>query len=316
MSNEPDDLEFRGEDLKECERFISAVNKKARAEGKFRDDQWIADLVGASMAGDALIWWSSLDDEVQESWKLLRKAMLSRYRLHFAGKSATEAEDFVHWIRQRALDAGKLNDPGWTAELASGCFIGSALRWYTALDPGIRGSWDSLQQAIFAQYSEESEEGFTLPMVPTPAPAAAAPNPPRSRARARNRVQRESNVQYSEGSEESLLLRMAPAPALAVAAPNTPAPRIRGRIRVRRENDREIYYLSRVLPTATPDPGQVIATPRMAEALEVEYDAFPPSDDTKTLLIPNGSDISNPCRTDGAYYITFRINFRVVMLLD
>ncbi|KIO17462.1 hypothetical protein M407DRAFT_32869, partial [Tulasnella calospora MUT 4182] len=121
-TNELDNLEFWGRDLKECEQFIAAVNKQARAQGKFRDDQWIADLVGASMAGDALIWWSSLDDETQESWKLLRKAMLSRYRLRFTGKSGAEADDFVDWVRQRALDAGKLNDPRWTAELASGCF--------------------------------------------------------------------------------------------------------------------------------------------------------------------------------------------------
>ncbi|KAG9036637.1 hypothetical protein FS837_001640 [Tulasnella sp. UAMH 9824] len=158
-TNEPDYLEFRGKDLEECEQFIAAVNKQARAQGKFRDDQWIADLVGASMAGDALIWWSSLDDQTQESWKLLRKAMLSRYRLRFVGKSGAEAEDFVDWVRQRALDAGKLNDPRWTAELDSECFSGSVLRWYTALEPGIREDWNSLQQAIFLRYSEDVEEG-------------------------------------------------------------------------------------------------------------------------------------------------------------
>lgn len=54
-TNEPEHLEFQGKDLKECEQFIAAVNKQARAQGKFRDDQWIADLAGASMAGDALI---------------------------------------------------------------------------------------------------------------------------------------------------------------------------------------------------------------------------------------------------------------------
>ncbi|KAG8964087.1 hypothetical protein FRC00_003882 [Tulasnella sp. 408] len=157
------DLEFQGKDLKECEQFIKAVNKQARAEGKLRDDAWIADLVATCMAGDALIWWSSLDEETQASWKLLRKAMLSRYRLHFTGKSTTEAEDFVHWIRQRALDVGKLDDPTWPAKLASGCFIGSALRWYAALDPGIQEDWKSLQQAIFLQYSQDFKEGSLPP---------------------------------------------------------------------------------------------------------------------------------------------------------
>ncbi|KIO15373.1 hypothetical protein M407DRAFT_35065 [Tulasnella calospora MUT 4182] len=46
-ANGPDHLEFQGKDLKECEQFIATVNKYARAEDKFRDDQWIADLVGA-----------------------------------------------------------------------------------------------------------------------------------------------------------------------------------------------------------------------------------------------------------------------------
>lgn len=124
--------------------------------------------------------------------------MLSRYRLRFTGKSGAEAEDFVDWVRQRALDAGKLNDPRWTAELASGCFIGGALRWYTSLDAGIRGDWDTLQQAIFLQYGESFQEGSSLPIVPKPAPAAAAPNLSKPRTRGRIRVQREneSGVYY------------------------------------------------------------------------------------------------------------------------
>ncbi|KAG8906115.1 hypothetical protein FRC01_008119, partial [Tulasnella sp. 417] len=154
----PSNLEFRGRDLKECEHFISTVNKYARAEGKLRDDQWIADLVAVSMAGDAMLWWSALDAETQGSWRLLQKAMLLRYRLQFAGSSGAEAETFVHWVRQRALDVGKFNDPHWPAELASGCFVGSALRWYTSLDSGIRRDWDSLQQAIFRQYGQNVAE--------------------------------------------------------------------------------------------------------------------------------------------------------------
>ncbi|KIO19063.1 hypothetical protein M407DRAFT_31276 [Tulasnella calospora MUT 4182] len=197
-TNEPDYLEFRGRDLKECEEFISAVNKQARAQGKFRDDQWIADLVGASMAGDALLWWSALDQGTQRSWRSLQQAMLLRYRLHFAGKNGAEAEHFVHWVRQRALDVGKLDDPHWAAALASGCFVGSALRWYTSLDPGIRGDWDSLQQAIFVEYGQNFQGVSWSLTVPTPAAAATAPILPRRRARGRIQVKRQddSRVYY------------------------------------------------------------------------------------------------------------------------
>lgn len=95
--------------------------------------------------------------------------MISRFtsRPLFYGKSGAEAEDFVYQIRQRALHVGKLNDPSWTAEFASGCFVGSALRWYTTLESGIREDWDSLQQAIFVQYRPEFEDDSLLSQVPT-----------------------------------------------------------------------------------------------------------------------------------------------------
>ncbi|KAG8899491.1 hypothetical protein FRC00_001355 [Tulasnella sp. 408] len=157
-TNGPDHIEFQGKDLKECERFIAAVNKHAHAEGKFWDNQWIAEFVAIRLTGDALIWWSLLDEETQGSWRLLRQAMISRFRPLFYGKSGSEAEDFVSQIRQRALHVGKLNDPRWTAEFASGCFMGSAIRWYTSLESGVRNDWDSLQQAIFAQYPPELEQ--------------------------------------------------------------------------------------------------------------------------------------------------------------
>ncbi|KIO22809.1 hypothetical protein M407DRAFT_27684 [Tulasnella calospora MUT 4182] len=191
MSNNvtgPDHLEFQGKDLKECERFISSINKHAREEGKLRDDQWIADLVAICLTGDALIWWSLLDAETQGSWRLLRQAMISRFRPLFYGKSGSEAEDFVYQIRQRALHMGKLKDPYWTAEFASGCFVGSALRWYASLESGIRDDWGSLQQAIFVQYGRGFEEDSPVALIPTPALAAAAPGATGGRRRGRIRI--------------------------------------------------------------------------------------------------------------------------------
>ncbi|KAG8915294.1 hypothetical protein FRC01_003718, partial [Tulasnella sp. 417] len=124
--------------------------------------------------------------------------MISRFRPQFYGKSGDEAEDFVHQVRQRALHVGKLNDPYWTAEFASGCFVGSALRWYTSLESGVRDNWGSLQQAIFAQYSRGFEEDSLLATIPTPALAAAAPDATSGRRRGRIRISREddSRVYY------------------------------------------------------------------------------------------------------------------------
>ncbi|KAG8975872.1 hypothetical protein FRB90_009392 [Tulasnella sp. 427] len=56
-----------------------AVQQRARAEGKSRDNEWIVDLVAACLTGDALRWYVDLEESVQNDWKLLRKAMLRQY---------------------------------------------------------------------------------------------------------------------------------------------------------------------------------------------------------------------------------------------
>lgn len=62
-----------------CETFIRAVRKHALAEGREKDDSWIAHYAAASMDGLALRWYEELEEEDQESWKLLRRAMLRRW---------------------------------------------------------------------------------------------------------------------------------------------------------------------------------------------------------------------------------------------
>ena len=60
------------------------------------DDEWMAKYAITRIAGAAVIWLYSLDEEVQSSWKLLRRALLEQYaasapksrlagRLFFAG---------------------------------------------------------------------------------------------------------------------------------------------------------------------------------------------------------------------------------------
>lgn len=74
-----EDLFFDGSDPRECDKFIASVRKLAIAESKQRDDEWMADFAGSCFVGKALRWYESLDDEVQCSWKQLRRALLAQY---------------------------------------------------------------------------------------------------------------------------------------------------------------------------------------------------------------------------------------------
>lgn len=72
-------ITFRGTNPDECEDFISAVRSKALAEGKYRDNQWIAYFASSCFVGAALYWYESLDESIQEDWKQLRPALLDRF---------------------------------------------------------------------------------------------------------------------------------------------------------------------------------------------------------------------------------------------
>jgi len=78
MSHMSTDLVFDG-NVQNTEYFIQAIRKRAFAEGKQRDDQWMADLAATCFVEDAFSWFESLDRKVQGSWDLLRPALLSRY---------------------------------------------------------------------------------------------------------------------------------------------------------------------------------------------------------------------------------------------
>lgn len=73
------DLVFKGVDGAEAESFIRSVQRAARTEGRIRDNAWIADLVSTCMIGEALRWYVELDEDTQNDWKLLRKAILRQY---------------------------------------------------------------------------------------------------------------------------------------------------------------------------------------------------------------------------------------------
>ncbi|KAG9047848.1 hypothetical protein FS837_001383 [Tulasnella sp. UAMH 9824] len=175
-------LEFRGHDATECEDFINAVQRYTLSQGKQADDRWMAQFAASCFTRDALRWWTGLEEDVQWSWKLLRKAMLGRYRPLFQGISGEEAEYFVHMVTERALDEGKYDDARWTAAFASACLVGDALRWWASLPQNVRKDWDLLQQAILLRFP-------TIPRRLVPTPAAAAPPPvPAWRSVVRGRI--------------------------------------------------------------------------------------------------------------------------------
>lgn len=104
---------------KECEDFINAVSRLAFSVGKQRDDNWIAAFAASCLAHDALRWWDSLDPTVQQSWRLLRQAMLLKYQPLFHGTDSNEAQTFVRMVCNAALDKDKYDDGRWMAAFAS-----------------------------------------------------------------------------------------------------------------------------------------------------------------------------------------------------
>ena len=73
------DLTFHGSDDVACEAFILAINRWAFDNEKQEDDRLVAQFAYSHMAGKMLRFYETLDDDVQGSWKLLRRALLDRY---------------------------------------------------------------------------------------------------------------------------------------------------------------------------------------------------------------------------------------------
>lgn len=51
-------------------------------QGKTENDTYVAHFVASKLSGDALWWLLGLDDEVQDSWNLLKRALLQEYGAH------------------------------------------------------------------------------------------------------------------------------------------------------------------------------------------------------------------------------------------
>ncbi|KIO19059.1 hypothetical protein M407DRAFT_31272 [Tulasnella calospora MUT 4182] len=140
------------------------------------------------MADDALLWWSALNEEVQGSWKLLRHALLSKYRSMFYGGSGEEAEKFICTVRDKAIDEGKGKDNEWIVTYATSCLAGEALRWFAYLDSDTKNNWEKLQQALLTQYPRGGTAGLTLNLVPGSQAAASFAPAPKATRRGRIKI--------------------------------------------------------------------------------------------------------------------------------
>ncbi|KAG8893961.1 hypothetical protein FRB99_001604, partial [Tulasnella sp. 403] len=72
-------IEFTGIDADDCHDFIRYIRQRAFSEGKDRDYDWMARFAATCFAGDALAWHVSLDEDTQNDWKLLEKALVKHF---------------------------------------------------------------------------------------------------------------------------------------------------------------------------------------------------------------------------------------------
>ena len=59
--------------------FIRNIRRRILVQGVQNDDQLIAQIAASCLIGPALDWYEEQEEEVQESWKLLRRAILLRW---------------------------------------------------------------------------------------------------------------------------------------------------------------------------------------------------------------------------------------------
>jgi len=72
-------LSFSGADKEDITLFFQGVHRAALNQRRSRDDAWIADYVAGSVAGSAMQWFLTLDEETQHSWRKLKPALTARF---------------------------------------------------------------------------------------------------------------------------------------------------------------------------------------------------------------------------------------------
>ncbi|KAG8946973.1 hypothetical protein FRC04_011268 [Tulasnella sp. 424] len=71
-------INFEGDNSREAEDFIRAVNIQAFKTGKSNDQEWLTAFASASFAGTALRWYRRLPSATRKDWDLLQEAILDK----------------------------------------------------------------------------------------------------------------------------------------------------------------------------------------------------------------------------------------------
>lgn len=72
-------ISFGGAPNESSTAFVQSLQRVGFQQRRGRDDGWMAEYAAACFEGAALIWYTDLDEEVQESWKKLRTKLLRSY---------------------------------------------------------------------------------------------------------------------------------------------------------------------------------------------------------------------------------------------
>ena len=59
--------------------FIRCIRRRVLGQGITRDDELVAQVAASCLGGPALEWYEQQSDEVQNSWKLLRRAIIRQW---------------------------------------------------------------------------------------------------------------------------------------------------------------------------------------------------------------------------------------------
>lgn len=72
-------ITFEGKPTEDVTTFLQSVKRVAIAQGRQRDDEWQVDYVESCLAGDALRWFSELEEGTLGSWRTVRNAFLRQF---------------------------------------------------------------------------------------------------------------------------------------------------------------------------------------------------------------------------------------------
>ncbi|KAG8896734.1 hypothetical protein FRC01_011641, partial [Tulasnella sp. 417] len=74
-----DGFSFNGVDGLGHQDFLQKIRHEAFKQGKTRDNTWMADLTALHLSGEALTWFETLPDDVQQNWNQLKRAIIQKY---------------------------------------------------------------------------------------------------------------------------------------------------------------------------------------------------------------------------------------------